>query len=730
MTNNLDPAFSKVKERSKLPASRARRRARICARLSHESEFPTRDGSAHRSNSKEAPVRVGTILGGRYRIDAVLGFGGMGVVYRARDLKLDQEIALKRIRPDRVSPERRETLRREIILSRKVTHENVCRVYDLVEIEGEEFVSMEFLPGKTLKEIEDKERMLPLGRGLAIAKGICGGLAAAHRIGVLHRDLKPENVIVGDDGTPRLMDFGIAIESSLYRGEESETVPGTPQFLAPELLRGEIPSQKTDVYAMGVLLYEMFTGRVPFDDNDTARLVRRVISETAPRIETLRPDLPPELRDILERAIAKDPDARFPDALSLSDAISAFEGQVLDRVLAEVSVTRAKMVKLMVILEANKALATTFDNTEILRIILKTATSETDAERGTIFLVDPDTGELVSQILEGGSVNPIRLAVGTGIVGAVAKTGQVVNIPDAYQDIRFDKRTDASSGFKTVSVLAAPMRTPRGDIVGVVEILNKRRRAFTKEDEEFLAEVGTHAALAVASVREHQAEVARARREGAHAVLRGVLPLLNPTAWPATPGFESAPLRWRSEQPNLLLYAVDAGADRLALLLLEDRRPLEDAIAGIVRAANLGRPLLASSSPSEIVARIASQEPGCSVTAACWEKDQVRLAARETGVPYLFRSGRPVPFEIADTNGVREAAIETAKGDLLVLASIGVFSLESARPVSADQSMLRLAHAAETQPLSAAFATLVAEWKKTGIAPGERDVFLIAAKRL
>jgi len=205
-------------------------------------------------------------------------------------------------------------------------------------------------------------------------------------------------------------------------------VPGTPQFLAPELLRGEMPSQKTDVYAMGVLLYEMFTGRVPFDDNDTARLVRRVISETAPRIETLRPDLPPELRDILERAIAKDPDARFPDALSLSDAISAFEGQVLDRVLAEVSVTRAKMVKLMVILEANKALATTFDNTEILRIILKTATSETDAERGTIFLTDPDSGELVSQILEGGSVSPIRLAVGTGIVGAVAKTGQVVRL--------------------------------------------------------------------------------------------------------------------------------------------------------------------------------------------------------------------------------------------------------------------------------------------------------------
>jgi serine/threonine-protein kinase len=119
----------------------------------------------------------------------VLGFRRHGRRLCPRS-ELDQEIALKRIRPDRVSPERRETLRREIILSRKVTHENVCRVYDLVEIEGEEFVSMEFLPGKTLKEIEDKERMLPLGRGLAIAKASRGASGAPLR--VLHRDLKPE----------------------------------------------------------------------------------------------------------------------------------------------------------------------------------------------------------------------------------------------------------------------------------------------------------------------------------------------------------------------------------------------------------------------------------------------------------------------------------------------------------------------------------------------------------
>ncbi|MFY9552114.1 MAG: protein kinase [Thermoanaerobaculia bacterium] len=699
--------------------------------MSPERELPTRDGSTVGTGPREAPVTVGTVLGGRYRIDAVLGFGGMGVVYRARDLKLDYEIALKRIRPDRVSPERRETLRREIILSRKVTHENVCRVYDLAEIEGEEFVSMEYLPGRTLKEIEEREHTLPLGRGLAIAKGICNGLAAAHRIGVLHRDLKPENVMVGEDGKPRLMDFGIAVESQLYRGEQGDTVPGTPQFLAPEVLQGDMPSPRTDVYAMGVLLYEMFTGRVPFDDNDTARLVRRVISESAPRIETLRPDLPPELRDVLERAIAKDPEARFSDATALADAIAAFEGQVLDRVMAEVSVTRAKMVKLMVILEANKSLAATFDPTETLRIILKTATSETDAERGTIFLREPGTDHLVSQILEGGAVKPIRLPIGQGIAGTAAQTGQVINTVDAYRDPRFDKRTDASSGFKTMSILAAPMRTPRGEIVGVVEILNKRRRNFTREDEEFLAEVATHAALAVASVREHEAEVRRARREGAAAVLRGVSPLLNPSTWPETPGFESVPLRWRSEEPGLSVFAVEPRPDGLSLLLLEDRRELEQAIGPVVRAARLGRALLPSAAPAEIVAQVGVLDPLCSVTAARWSGDRLALAAREAPVPWLLRFGRPVPFDVHEASGAREVTLETTRGDLLILGSAGLFDLRSAgKPASPEKAVQHLARGAETQTLSAAFAVLVAEWKKTGFSPGSRDVLLLAAKRL
>lgn len=700
--------------------------------MPRESDSPTRDGFESAPGSSDRPLSAGTLLGGRYRVDAVLGYGGMGIVYRARDLKLDQDIALKRIRPDRMSAERRETLRREIILSRKVTHENVCRIYDLVELNGEEFVSMEYLPGRTLKDVEDEEKTLPLGRGLAIAKKICRGLAAAHRIGVLHRDLKPENVMVAEDGTPRLMDFGIAVESAAYRAEKDQSVPGTPQFLAPELLRGEAPSVRSDVYAMGVLLYEMFTGQVPFDDPDTARLVRRVISEPAPKAGSLRPDLPPELLGILDRAIDKDPEVRFPDADSLADAISSFEGQVLDRVLAEVSVTRAKMIKLMVILEANKALAATFDPTEILRIILRTATSETDAERGTIFLKEPGSEELVSQILEGGSVAAIRLPIGRGIAGTVARTGEIVNITDAYKDPRFDSRTDASSGFKTRTILAAPLRTPRGEIVGVVEILNKRHRVFTKEDAEFLEEVGTHSALAVESVRQHEAALAQARRDGAAEVVKGAATLLAPREWPETPGFQSAPLRWRSEQLNLVSYAVESAPNLIAFLLIESASAPEAAFGALLRARGAGRPLLRNAPCAEVVARVREAEPSCAVTAARWEGDRLSLscAGPAASIPFLLRGHRPVPFPLKKKGDVRATETDASPGHLLVMASAGLAEVEfPGKSIPAEKSVQHLARAAEGQPLAAAFAQMVSEWKKEGAVPGSRDVLLLAARR-
>jgi putative methionine-R-sulfoxide reductase with GAF domain len=683
--------------------------------------------SAPEPRGADQTLAPGSMLGSRYKILSVLGYGGMGVVYRALDLKLDLEIALKRLRPDRVTQEKREVLRREIILSRKVTHENVCRIYDLEEIDGVEYVSMEHIRGTSLKDIEEKEGVLPLGRGLSIAKGICRGLAAAHRIGVLHRDLKPENVMVDEEGCARLMDFGIAVDKSQVRQEKSNTVPGTPQFLAPELLRGAAPDARSDLYAVGILLFEMFTGRVPFDDADTLVLVRKVLTQEAPGISTLRPDLPREFADILERAIAKDPAARFPSADALAAAIESYEGAFLDRVLKEVSVVRAKSVKLMVMLEANKALAATFEPTEILQIILKTATEETDAERGTIFLVEPGTRELVSQILEGGAVNPIRVQWGQGIAGACAADRQPILTVNVASDPRHDRRPDATSGFKTMSILAAPMVTPSGEVVGVIEVLNKRKRYFTKEDEEFLVVVAEHAALAVSSARQHQDAVNAASRQAEEKVIRSLRSILAPRQWPSIPGFESEPLRWRSETPHLLAFDAVAGPAGTAIVLVEDGRDVADGIGDLVTSISDARSAAGSAPLRELVGSIGRRLG--SVSIARISPARAELACSGAPLPFIFRGGRILPFPAEEIGSVTHGSIALEPEDILLILSRGVGELAGSPPQPLEKEAHRAAQlAGRSESMSAGLTELISLWKGENRHPGARDALVIGAR--
>jgi hypothetical protein len=260
-----------------------------------------------------------------------------------------------------------------------------------------------------------------------------------------------------------------------------------------------------------------------------------------------------------------------------------------------------------------------------------------------------------------------------------------------------------------------------------VEILNKRRGSFSKEDEEFLAEVGTHAALAVAGVRQHQAEVERARREGAARALRGVSSLLVPHAWPETPSFESAPLRWRSEDLSLVAFAVEGGRESLAFLLLEPLNDPEDSLSGLLRALDAGRRLLAEASPAEIVAAIGGLDTNCAASAARWAGDRLSLASAGAPLPALLRGGRSVPLA---GNGSVETT--TLPGDVLAVASSGLARL---RPTAAGPSptvadaLERFARLAAGQPLSSAFARLVADWKRTGVSTGDRDVLMLVARR-
>ena len=213
---------------------------------------------ATRSSSPDHRFAPGAIIGGRYRVVALLGRGGMGEVYRADDLTLDQPVALKFLPSTSTSdPARLARFHNELRVARQVSHKNVCRVYDLGEADGHRFLTMEYVDGEDLASLLRRIGRIPHDKAIQIARQVCAGVAAAHERGVLHRDLKPANVMIDGRGDVRIADFGIATASL----EASQEVVGTPHYMAPEQFTGGAASIRTDLYALGLILFETFTGR-------------------------------------------------------------------------------------------------------------------------------------------------------------------------------------------------------------------------------------------------------------------------------------------------------------------------------------------------------------------------------------------------------------------------------------------------------------------------------------
>ena len=227
----------------------------------------------------------GTILANRYRIVGLLGKGGMGEVYRADDLKLTQPVALKFL-PDRYLSDGAALARfhREVRVARQVSHRNVCRVYDIGEIDGRHFLSMEFIKGEELSSLLRRIGRLPSDKAVQIARQICAGLSAAHENGILHRDLKPSNVMIDSDGNARITDFGLA--GLVEEFHEDEVGAGTPAYMAPEQFDGGALTVKTDVYSLGLVLYELFTGKRAFEASTLNELIKLRRSDTTPTTPT------------------------------------------------------------------------------------------------------------------------------------------------------------------------------------------------------------------------------------------------------------------------------------------------------------------------------------------------------------------------------------------------------------------------------------------------------------
>ncbi len=266
-----------------------------------------------RSTPPFARLAEGTELGRRYRILRRLGAGGMGEVYLAHDGQLNREVAVKLIRPD-LSESRTilDRFKREVHLSSKVTHRNVLRVHDLSESDGVFFLTMEYVRGRNLAALLRKEGRLPIDRAVRIFREICEGLAAAHEQQVLHRDLKPQNILIDEADHVHLTDFGLAksLESDCLT--ETGAVMGTPDYISPEQVQGQPADERSDIYALGLILYEMLTGTLPFRGQTTWEVAFQRVQSNPTPASRLNPKTPKYLQQILERCMAIDPSLRAP----------------------------------------------------------------------------------------------------------------------------------------------------------------------------------------------------------------------------------------------------------------------------------------------------------------------------------------------------------------------------------------------------------------------------------
>ena len=259
----------------------------------------------------------GAILAARFRIVSLLGRGGMGEVYRAEDLKLGQPVALKFL-PGPIDEKRLERFYGEVRLGRQVAHPNVCRIYDVIEADGRHFLVMEYVDGEDLASLLRRIGRLPQDKATEIARGLCAGLAAAHEKGILHRDLKPANVMLDGRGQARITDFGLA---ALAGETHKDAQAGTPAYMAPEQLRGEALSIRTDLYSLGLVFYEIYCGRRAWDAESMSELLKKRSDSSPATPSSWVKDLDPAVERLILRCLERDPAARPENALAVLAAL-------------------------------------------------------------------------------------------------------------------------------------------------------------------------------------------------------------------------------------------------------------------------------------------------------------------------------------------------------------------------------------------------------------------------
>jgi serine/threonine protein kinase/Tfp pilus assembly protein PilF len=271
-------------------------------------------------------LTTGSTFAGRYQIIEELGKGGMGKVYKAHDTEIKEKVALKLLKPEIASDAKTiERFRNEIRLARKIAHRNVCRMYDLGEERGTRFITMEYVDGEDLKSTIRRIGRLPVGKSIAIAGQICEGLEEAHRMGVVHRDLKPGNIMLDKEGNARIMDFGIARSMKTKGITGAGIIIGTPEYMSPEQVEGKETDPRSDIYSLGVILYEMVTGQMLFEGDSPFTVGMKHKGEEPKNPQQLNPQVPDDLSLLILRCLEKEKNERYSNAGELRSFLEDIE---------------------------------------------------------------------------------------------------------------------------------------------------------------------------------------------------------------------------------------------------------------------------------------------------------------------------------------------------------------------------------------------------------------------
>ncbi len=290
-------------------------------------EEKTLDFSPDRMLISPETLKTGTLFARRYKIIEKVGEGGMGQVYKALDTEIDTKVALKLIAPEIASSGRTiERFRNELRIARTISHKNVTRMFDLGKESGNYFITMEYVEGQDLGGMMAMAKQLSLGTAVGIARQVCAGLAEAHRLGVVHRDIKPGNIMIDRDGNVKIMDFGIARSTERRGMTEAGTLVGTPGYMSPEQVEGKAVDYRSDIYSLGIVMFEMLTGKLPFTGETPLEAAIKRTWKEPPDPKELNAMIPDSLVQVIMRCLAKDREERFQhveELLSALDSIAA-----------------------------------------------------------------------------------------------------------------------------------------------------------------------------------------------------------------------------------------------------------------------------------------------------------------------------------------------------------------------------------------------------------------------